>query len=311
MHVVLVGPGALGSMLAVRLAPQLEKKGETLSLLDHDRQRAHRLAEEGITLYRNDNRTTIHPIITTDPTDISGCDVILLCVKSGDAAKALRQTAPLITEDTLIVGMQNGMAHLEKLRRTKGIAVAAVSSAGATLTAPGQVMDGGSGVTRFGLLSKTPSLSKHLENLVALFNRADLEAEVVPNILPRLWEKLFVNVAINALTAIHKRKNGQLLTSCSMRNTMKKVVSEAMAVARAREIEIFDDPIATAFAVCRRTRNNTSSMLQDVLKQRTTEIAAINGFIVDEGKQLGIDTPVNAELVRRVRKIEQSWQAAA
>ncbi|HHL35667.1 MAG TPA: 2-dehydropantoate 2-reductase [Desulfobulbaceae bacterium] len=311
MHVVLVGPGALGSMLAVRLAPQLEKKGETLSLLDHDRQRAHRLAEEGITLYRNDNRTTIHPIITTDPTDISGCDVILLCVKSGDAAKALRQAAPLITEDTLIVGMQNGMAHLEKLRRTKGIAVAAVSSAGATLTAPGQVMDGGSGVTRFGLLSKTPSLSKHLENLVALFNRADLEAEVVPNILPRLWEKLFVNVAINALTAIHKRKNGQLLTSCSIRNTMKKVVSEAMAVARAREIEIFDDPIATAFAVCRRTRNNTSSMLQDVLKQRTTEIAAINGFIVDEGKQLGIDTPVNAELVRRVRKIEQSWQAAA
>ncbi len=311
MHVVLVGPGALGSMLAVRLAPQLEKKGETFSLLDHDRQRAHRLAEEGITLYRNDNRTTIHPIITTDPTDISGCDVILLCVKSGDAAKALRQTAPLITEDTLIVGMQNGMAHLEKLRRTKGIAVAAVSSAGATLTAPGQVMDGGSGVTRFGLLSKTPSLSKHLENLVALFNRADLEAEVVPNILPRLWEKLFVNVAINALTAIHKRKNGQLLTSCSIRNTMKKVVSEAMAVARAREIEIFDDPIATAFAVCRRTRNNTSSMLQDVLKQRTTEIAAINGFIVDEGKQLGIDTPVNAELVRRVRKIEQSWQAAA
>ncbi len=311
MHVVLVGPGALGSMLAVRLAPQLEGEDETLSLLDHDRQRARCLAGKGITLYRNENKTTIHPVITTDPTDISGCDVVLLCVKSGDTAQALLHAAPLITEDTLIVGMQNGMAHLEKLRRTKGVAVAAVSSAGATLTAPGQVMDGGSGVTRFGLLSKTPSPSKHLENLVALFNRADLEAEVVPDILPRLWEKLFVNVAINALTAIHRRKNGQLLTSCSIRNIMKKAVSEAMTVARARKVEIFDDPIATAFAVCRRTRNNTSSMLQDVLKQRTTEIAAINGFIVDEGKQLGIDTPVNAELVRKVREIEQSWQAAA
>ena len=309
MHVVLVGPGALGSMLAVRLAPWLEGEGGTLSLLDHDRQRARCLTGEGITLYRNENRTTIHPVITTDPADISECEVVLLCVKSGDAAVALLQAAPLITKDTLIVGMQNGMAHLEALRQTRGIGVAAVSSAGATLTAPGQVMDGGAGVTRFGLLSKTPSPPKRLVKLASLFNQADLEAEVVPDILPRLWEKLFVNVAINALTAIHRRKNGQLLTSCSIRSSMKKAVSEAMEVARAREVEIFNDPIATAFAVCRRTRNNTSSMLQDVLKQHPTEIAAINGFIVDEGKKLGINTPVNEELVRKVREIEQSWQA--
>ena len=310
MHIVLVGPGALGSMLAVRLAPQLEKEGGTLSLLDHDGQRARCLAETGITLHRNNDKTTIHPLITVNPAAISECQVVLLCVKSGDAAKALLQAAPLITKDTLIVGMQNGMAHLETLRRTRGIGVAAVSSAGATLTAPGQVMDGGPGVTRFGLLSNTPSRSNRLERLASLFNRADLEAEVVPDIVPRLWEKLFVNVAINALTAIHGRKNGQLLTSCSIRNTMKKAVSEAMTVAKARRINILNDPIAAAFAVCRRTRSNTSSMLQDVLRQRPTEIAAINGFIVDEGKELGIETPVNAELVRKVREIEQSWLAA-
>ncbi len=91
---------------------------------------------------------------------------------------------------------------------------------------------------------------------------------------------------------------------------MKKAVSEAMTVAKARRINILNDPIAAAFAVCRRTRSNTSSMLQDVLRQRPTEIAAINGFIVDEGKELGIETPVNAELVRKVREIEQSWLAA-
>ncbi|HHB74976.1 MAG TPA: 2-dehydropantoate 2-reductase, partial [Desulfobulbus sp.] len=268
MHIVLVGPGALGSMLAVRLAPQLEKEGGTLSLLDHDRQRARCLAETGITLYRNNDRTTIHPVITVNPAAISECRVVLLCVKSGDAAKALLQAAPLVTRDTLIVGMQNGMAHLEMLRRARGIGVAAVSSAGATLTAPGHVEDGGPGVTRFGVLSETTSPPKLLENLVSLFNRADLKAEVVPDIFPTLWEKLFINVAINALTAIYGRKNGQLLTSCSVRNTMKNAVSEAMAVARARNIKILNDPIATAFAVCRRTRNNTSSMLQDVLKQR-------------------------------------------
>lgn len=314
MHVVLVGPGALGSMLAVRLAPLLVKKEESLTLLDHNRQRADHITGSGITLYQGTDAsqvTTIHPVITTDPTAISQCEVILLCVKSGATAQALLHAAPLIREDTLIVGLQNGMAHLENLRRTRGIAVAAVSSAGATLMAPGQVMDGGAGVTRFGLLTPLPSPPKRLHDLVALFNRAGLEAEAVSDIMARIWEKLFVNVAINALTAIHRRKNGQLLTSCSIRNSMKKAVSEAMTVARAQQIEIDYDPVATAFAVCRRTRNNTSSMLQDVLKQRPTEIEAINGFIVEQGKQLGIDTPVNAELVRQVREIEQSWQAGA
>ena len=313
MHVVLVGPGALGSMLAVRLAPLLGGEEESLTLLDHNRQRADFIADNGITLYQGTDAsqvTTIHPVITTDPSAISKCEVILLCVKSGATAQALIHAAPLIREDTLIVGLQNGMAHLENLRRTRGIAVAAVSSAGATLMAPGQVMDGGAGVTRFGLLTPLPSPPKRLHDLVALFNRAGLEAEAVPDIMARIWEKLFVNVAINALTAIHRRKNGQLLTSCSIRNSMKKAVSEAMAVARGQQIEIDYDPVATAFAVCRRTRNNTSSMLQDVLKQRPTEIAAINGFIVEQGKQLGIDTPVNAELVRKVREIEQSWPTA-
>jgi 2-dehydropantoate 2-reductase len=67
------------------------------------------------------------------------------------------------------------------------------------------------------------------------------------------------------------------------------------------------DPVAKTFAVCRRTRNNISSMLQDVRRQRPTEIMAINGFIVEQGRQLGIATPVNRELVKKVQAIEAFW----
>ncbi len=311
MHVVVVGPGALGSLLAVQLAPQLKVAGGTLHLLDHNQKRAAELMRSGITLLKFGRQFTAHPAVTADPAKISACDILLLCVKSGNVTKALHHAGSLITEKTLVVGLQNGMAHIETLRQSKGIAVAAVSSTGATLATPGQVLFGGAGVTLFGLLSNSRESSKRLKRLVSLFNLAGLEALLVPDIRPRLWEKLFVNVAINPLTAIHKRKNGQLLTSCSIRNIMKMAVSEAKTVAEANRIHVIGDPLALAFTICRRTKNNTSSMLQDVLKKRPTEIDAINGYIVSEGKRLNIDTPVNADLVHQIRIIERSWQAAA
>jgi 2-dehydropantoate 2-reductase len=59
--------------------------------------------------------------------------------------------------------------------------------------------------------------------------------------------------------------------------------------------------------VCRKTAQNISSMLQDVNNKRFTEIDSINGAIVTAGNKLGLPTPVNAELVEKVKEIEQNY----
>ena len=59
---------------------------------------------------------------------------------------------------------------------------------------------------------------------------------------------------------------------------------------------IHPDPVAAAEAVVRQTAGNTSSMLQDVLRGAPTEIDAICGAIVAEGKACGIPVPVNRAL---------------
>lgn len=305
MHIVLVGPGALGSLLAVQLAPQLQEEGDSLFLLDHNPKRARIISKNGFILKKNKHTFTSNPQITADPGTIPNCDILLLCVKAGDVTSALQDAAPLITKDTLIVGLQNGMSHLGALENTCGIGIAAISSEGASLESVGRVIHGGSGITRFGLLSTSMPIPESLGAIVTLFNRAGLQAELALDIKPYLYEKLFINVGINALTAIYKRKNGQLLTSCSLRSTMKMAITEAVDVAEKNNIHPTGDPVALTFSVCRRTKNNVSSMLQDVYNKRPTEIDAINGYIVSEGKRLGISTPVNADLVRRVREIER------
>ena len=70
---------------------------------------------------------------------------------------------------------------------------------------------------------------------------------------------------------------------------------------------IFSDPIKKVESVCDATGGNISSMLQDALKKRKTEIDYINGAIVREAENLEIQTPVNRVLTDLVKTIEESY----
>ena len=84
-------------------------------------------------------------------------------------------------------------------------------------------------------------------------------------------------------------------------------VAEGEAVARALGIHLIEDPLALTLEVCRKTGQNLSSMLQDVNNRRPTEIDSINGEISAAGRKLGIPTPVNDELIRKVKDIELAY----
>jgi len=66
--------------------------------------------------------------------------------------------------------------------------------------------------------------------------------------------------------------------------------------------------LAKVEAVCESTSANISSMLQDVLRKKRTEIDFINGVIVRLGQELGIAVPTNKLLVDLVKTIESSYK---
>ena len=67
------------------------------------------------------------------------------------------------------------------------------------------------------------------------------------------------------------------------------------------------EPLSRVRQVCQATAANRSSMLQDVLAQRRTEIEAINGQIVAHGQQVQVPTPVNALLTNLIKALESSF----
>lgn len=311
MKITIIGPGALGTLLASTLTIKTNLKTPLdLWLLDHKPERAKHLNEQGLILEKGDQRLHCKINATADPKEIGPTDIIILCVKYPDVAAGLQQAEKITHPESLLVTLQNGIGHLEMLKTWKGspAIVLGVTALGANLVSPGHVRYAGSGMTRIGFLKSADfARSLLLAKVCNLLNDCGIETAIVDDILDYIWTKLLINVGINALTAIHRCPNGELLESDDTKNLLTAAVKEGEAVARALGIQVPDDPLAMTLDVCKRTAHNLSSMLQDINNKRPTEIDSINGEIVAAGRKLGIPVPVNEELVQKVKEIEKAY----
>jgi 2-dehydropantoate 2-reductase len=143
-----------------------------------------------------------------------------------------------------------------------------------------------------------------VSRLVLALQAAGIETETTVEIDRLVWRKLAVSCAINPVTALLGRRNGALLSSTDSRERAAAAAREVAALAQAKGMDLDADPAELAFDVAERTAGNRSSMLQDLDRGATTEIDAMCGAVVAEGRRLGIPTPVNEDLWRRIRARE-------
>ena len=143
MHIVIVGPGALGSLLTARLSLYLAGQGGGgadndlhVSLLDYKPRRAEMLVKDGLLLENGDRRQHCLPVVTAAPQVCTGADVLFLCVKAASVQAALDRIRPFLSPEQLLLAMQNGIAHLEHLTALPCIPGVGVTTEGATLLAP-------------------------------------------------------------------------------------------------------------------------------------------------------------------------------
>ncbi len=304
MKIVVVGPGAIGSLFAAYLS----KSKEEVWLLDKDKERAALLYASGISLEGVSGSWQSKVKTTASPGDIGTADLILICVKSFNTKSTIEEIKPILGPDTKLLTLQNGIGNVEIISELAGEerVLAGVTSEGATLISAGKLRHAGRGETVIGAIDgKTPV---QLRQIRELFNKVGLECKMSRDIKGLLWSKLIINAGINALSAVTRLPNGKLIAYEGTRRILRDAVTEGARIAKRKRIKlIFDDPLAKVEAVCENTQDNFSSMLQDVLKKKRTEIDFINGVIVRLGQELGIDVPANRFLLDLVKTIESSY----
>jgi 2-dehydropantoate 2-reductase len=230
-------------------------------------------------------------------------DLVFVTVKTFDIPSAV-QGIPL-KPDTLVVVVHNGLGGDEAAAALlgPGHVAAGVSYSGVTFLEPGVVKL--AGFNEIVLGSIEPAVGERLGIAVEALEKAGLKSCITNDIRGAQWEKLYANIGINAITAVTGLKNGDLLKVPELKNLVAEAVAEAAKVSRALGIHPTADPVESTFTVIRETAGNRSSMLQDVMKGKRTEIDAMNGMICGLGKRLGIPTPYNDTLTALVKGMER------
>ena len=301
MKISVVGPGALGCLFAAILA----EAGHQVWLLDHRVERARLIEDQGIYLHDRQGQRRVSVRATADPAQIGMVQLAFLCVKSAVVEGAARNLLPILGSESLLIALQNGIAHHRLLTEILPFWALGITAQGANLLGPGSVRHGGFGPTYLGFLADVDELIKHrLQGAVDLMSHAGIATSFSSDILAVAWNKLIVNAGINALTALEDCANGELLARPAALATLKAAVREAAQVGKACGIRIASDPVTMTVGVCRETAENISSMLQDIRQRRHTEIEAINGVIVRQAAAFGILVPTNQALLAGVKALE-------
>ena len=306
MKIAVVGPGALGCLVAGFLK---SRTGEDVWLLDNSPDRAKKISEDGVRIEGISGNHTIKIDATADTKDIGPVDLVIICVKSYSTEDASKEIKDIVGENTSVLTLQNGIGNVQILNDYFGAdkVIAGVTNHGSTLLSTGHVRHAGKGDTIIG--KSDGKLSRELKDIVIVLTKAGFPTKISKDIDSVIWSKLVINVGINALTAITRLNNGKIVVYEEARELLRSAVQEAARVVKRKRIKLsYDDPIQKVESVAKATAANVSSMLQDVLSKKRTEIDFINGAIVRHGKAIGIPTPVNEMLTGLVKTIEKSYE---
>jgi 2-dehydropantoate 2-reductase len=303
MKTVIMGAGAMGSLFGGLLA--LSK--EDVWLVDIREDHLQALVTAGLAVEKGGKIQTIPVHATKEVASIGKADIIVFFVKAYHTEKAVSDALVLQEEDTVFLTLQNGLGNEEVICRQVDPrkVILGVTNHGATFLGPGRIRHAGWGKTYIGALDG--KVTPRLTQIAQLFTRAGIETEVPSNIQGLVWNKLFINVGINAVAALTGLKNGRLLDYPETLRLMEALVSEAVAVARKKGIPIEGSPSETVKAVAEATRENRCSMGQDIDNRRKTEIDVINGAVVREAERLGIAVPYNQIITDLVKVIEKTF----
>ena len=287
--VVIVGPGAMGCLHAGLLGrvPHLD-----ITLLDHRTDRAELINEQGVIIEAPAETYTVSVPCTADAQELTIADLVIIFTKAYDTAAAAQNCAPVVGPETEVLTLQNGLGNYQILQQhfSAEQVLAGTTSSGATLLGTGRVRQ--AGISKIVLGSPTGNAAI-ADSTVELLKSAGLEVELTTDLDALLWRKVLINCAINPLTALTRRRNGELLAIAALRDLAGQVAEEVYRVGQAVGIDWAEfDPRREVEEVCRTTATNQSSMLQDILAGRRTEVKYITGAVANAAERHGVAAPL-------------------
>jgi 2-dehydropantoate 2-reductase len=303
MRIAVVGCGAVGSLFAAHLA----QRGEA-EVWAYDLDSAHVAAinDRGLRL---SGVGEVHGRLqaTTDPAKLPACDFGIVATKGMHTASAIQATAGAF-RDGAVCSVQNGVGNEEIIAEHVTRVIRGTTFPAGRILEPGHVAWDTAGDTSIGPFEPSPASMEEVETLAGLLTRAGMPTEALADARGAQWTKVIFNAASNPIGALTGLTHGRVCELPELRELVRRLVAEGVAVADAQGIVLGSDPDALIDHAAEVAYDHRASMLQDVEAGRRTEVDALNGGIVRFGREHGVATPLNESIWALVHGLERSIQ---
>jgi 2-dehydropantoate 2-reductase len=307
MKICTIGAGAMGSVFGGLLA----RAGHEVTFVDTWAEHVAAINARGLRVDGVKGEIEVRVRAVTEPPRSLGADLAMIWTDANNTRRAAETAAAALAPNGFAITMQNGIGNVETLVEVLGKPRVAAGSSmcSAAMRGPGHASFTHMAMSSVGELDG--GASARVEELREALAGAGFEARVHPDIMALVWTKFAHNCAVNAICATTGLRVGEFARVAALDRLQDHVIDEILAVTQAKGITL-DDPDFRAHVKTHCWRKfNRPSMLQHIEAGKRTEIDAINGRLVEEGRRLGVPTPYNDALVCLLKGVEHKRREAA
>lgn len=301
MRIAVIGAGAMGSIYGGHLSLNNE-----VYLVDTNQAIVDHINQNGLILQENGEDVVYHPTAVTSTEGVEPADLVILFVKSLFSRAALNGNKGLIGPNTYLMTLQNGSGHEDILGEfvpENHIIIGTTEDNGALL-APGHVRRGGTGNTNIGML--TEDTEGFLPKLKETLDSCGFKGHIHENIQQLIWNKLFTNVSLSALTGVLQVPMGFIAGNEHAWTITKRLIHEAVEVAHGLGLEADEAEITEKVRLTSvNSPEGITSICADLKAGRKTEVNTISGSVVRASKKCGVPAPTHELVVELVHAMEE------
>lgn len=242
-------------------------------------------------------------------TGMDAVDLAILFTKTLYSRSALEGARTFIGKNTYVLTLQNGLGNVELIHEFVDMdkILVGVTNYASDVKEPGKISSHGSGYVK--IMSADCQMRDAVTQVHKILVDAGFNAQITEDVFVAIWEKVGFNAAINSTTAIVHAPCGAIGSVEEGRDLAEKIATETAKVANAHGVNVnAQDIIKSLENTYVAHKDHFTSMAQDVLKKRKTEVRFINGGIVKKAKEKGIEVPYTEAVYDLLRIIEDTYE---
>ncbi|MED1409872.1 MULTISPECIES: 2-dehydropantoate 2-reductase [Bacillus] len=301
MRILVLGAGGVGGFFGGRLV----EKGEDVTFLVRSR-RKQQLEKKGLVIRSVNGDFSFQPKLITKEDITAPFDVILFSTKAYHLKEAIVDLKSFVGENTVIIPLLNGMAHLSLLQKefSEEKVIGGLCFIETTLNSEGDVVQT-SAANRLVFGEIKPQDVERMQRISKVFAGTKASFVLSENILQDMWHKYLFITVMSGVTTLMRAPIGPIRESEGGREFIRNVFEESMQIMRAFGAPVKDNIVEEHMkTIDKISYDMKSSMQRDMEKGSFIEGAHLQGYLLELAKQLHIDTPL-LEIVYQNLKVYQ------